>query len=429
MVERPGDEPLVAVRRPVEPVVEAVEGPRHGVPVPDPLDVGVDPAGGEHRVEGEGDEEGDEDREGDRDPELEEEAPHDPLHEGDRDEDGDDGERRREDGEADLGRADPGRRHVVLPLLEVPHDVLPDDDRVVDEEPDRERQRHERHDVQRHPEEVHDDERGDDRDRERQPRDDGRAPGVQEEEDDEDRQDRADDQGGRHVVDGLLDHDGAVPHELDLDGRRKLAPEPFDLLRHRLDDADRVRLALLEDVDRDGRDAVDEGELAPLLDRVLDLGDLAERHGDAAAARDDHRPEAGDLLRLARDADRHLLPAPVEPAEGRVHVLAGEPGDDLVDAEAEGVEPRRVEVDGDLALALADEVHLSDAGEVLDAPLDLPVDERRQLARGHLVGAHRERDDRHPADVELLDDGLLDPRGEVVADGGDLRRARPARRR
>ena len=225
VVERPGDEPLVAVRRPVEPVVEAVEGARDGVPVPDPLDVGVDPARGEHRVEGEGDEEGDEDREGDRDPELEEEAPHDPLHEGDRDEDGDDGERRREDREADLGRADAGRRHVVLPLLEVPHDVLPDDDRVVDEEADRERERHERHDVQRHPEEVHDDERGDDRDRERQPGDDGRAPGVEEEEDDQDRQDPADDQGVRHVVDGLLDHDRAVPHELDLDGGRELAPE------------------------------------------------------------------------------------------------------------------------------------------------------------------------------------------------------------
>jgi len=40
---------------------------------------------------------------------------------------------------------------MVLPVLEVPDDVLPDNDRVVDQEADREGQRHQRHHVERHP--------------------------------------------------------------------------------------------------------------------------------------------------------------------------------------------------------------------------------------------------------------------------------------
>ena len=63
----------------------------------------------------------------------------------DRDEHGDDRERRGHDGEADLGGAVAGGVEVVLAALQVAHDVLAHDDRVVDQHADREREAHEGH--------------------------------------------------------------------------------------------------------------------------------------------------------------------------------------------------------------------------------------------------------------------------------------------
>ena len=117
MVQRPGQEPLVLHVKVVEPAVEPLQAPVEEVAgaLLSPFDVGVVPARGEHRVEGEGDEEGDEHRERHGDAELVEEAPHDPAHEGHRDEDGEDGERGGEDGEADLARAVAGGVEWSLP--------------------------------------------------------------------------------------------------------------------------------------------------------------------------------------------------------------------------------------------------------------------------------------------------------------------------
>ena len=64
-----------------------------------------------------------------------------------------------EDGEPDLVGALLRRRVVVFPHLEVAHDVLADDDRVVDQQPDREREREQRHGVHREVEHPHDEER------------------------------------------------------------------------------------------------------------------------------------------------------------------------------------------------------------------------------------------------------------------------------
>ena len=196
VIQGPGDHRPVPVGRPVEPVVEPVQDPGDEMPLPLPLDVRVDPARGEHRVQGEGDEEGDQDGEGDGDPELEEEAADDPLHEGHRDEDGDDREGGGQHREPDLARSLPRAAvEVVLPALQVADDVLPDDDGVVDQQADGQGQGHQGHHVERHAQEVHDDEGGDDRDRQGQAGDDRGAPGVEEAEDDEDRQDPAEDQG------------------------------------------------------------------------------------------------------------------------------------------------------------------------------------------------------------------------------------------
>jgi hypothetical protein len=64
------------------------------------------------------------------------------------------------------------------------HDVLAHHDRVVDQQADAQAQRHHGHEVQREAEGIDGDEAADHRDGQRQPGDDGAAPGVQEQEHD-----------------------------------------------------------------------------------------------------------------------------------------------------------------------------------------------------------------------------------------------------
>ena len=82
-----------------------------------------------------------------------------------------------------------------------------------------------------------------------------------------------------------------------------------DLPLHGVDDADRVGLRLLQDLEGDRGNAVHEGEGARLLDAVHDRRDLAQRDGMPAAAADHHRLESGHEDRLSGDPDRDLAPA------------------------------------------------------------------------------------------------------------------------
>jgi hypothetical protein len=65
-----------------------------------------------------------------------------------------------------------------LAHLHVAHDVLAHDDGVVDQQAHAQAHRHQRDHVDREAEQVHEQEGADQRDRQRQPGDDGRAPGC-----------------------------------------------------------------------------------------------------------------------------------------------------------------------------------------------------------------------------------------------------------
>ena len=103
--QRPAQQPLVLHVQVVEPVVEALQRAADEVGVVAPLDVGVHPARGQHRVEREAHEERGEHRRRHRDPELVEEAADHAAHEGDRHEYRDDREGGGRHREADLGGA------------------------------------------------------------------------------------------------------------------------------------------------------------------------------------------------------------------------------------------------------------------------------------------------------------------------------------
>ena len=102
VIERPADDALVAVGLAVEPVVEPVELRAMSHDALLRRHVRIRPVRRQHRVERERDEQRHQHRAGDRQRERREPLLGDAAHERDRHEHGDDRERRRRDGEADL---------------------------------------------------------------------------------------------------------------------------------------------------------------------------------------------------------------------------------------------------------------------------------------------------------------------------------------
>ena len=182
-----------------------------------------------------------------RDAELEEVAADDAAHERDRHEHGDDRERRRGHGEADLVGAVECGAHVRLAHVQVPHDVLAHDDGVVDQQADAETERHQRQEIQREAEDVQRNESRDDRDRQGQAGDDRRAPGMQEQEDDQHRQKAALENRFLDPLQRVLDEFRVGFDDLDLDIVRQSALQLLDRLLHAIADLHDVRVLHLED--------------------------------------------------------------------------------------------------------------------------------------------------------------------------------------
>src|SRR6185437_13970215 len=155
------------------------------------LELRVGPDTRQHRIECERHEQRNKHCECDGDAELEEYLSYDSAHEGDGNEHRHDGECGRDHRHADLVRPFHRRLDVVLAHLDVSHDVFAHDYRVIYEQADRERQSEERHRVHREVEEPHHEERGDDAHRERESGYDRRAPRVEEQIHDRDRENGA----------------------------------------------------------------------------------------------------------------------------------------------------------------------------------------------------------------------------------------------
>ena len=121
-------------------------------------------------------------------------------HEQQRNEYGNQGERDRDDGEADLARAAQCGLEGGSAGLDVADDVFDHHDGVVDHEADGDGQPHQRQIVDAVAEQVHGAERGDDRERNGHARNRRRPRLAQERKDDQHHQDDRDEQGHLHVA-------------------------------------------------------------------------------------------------------------------------------------------------------------------------------------------------------------------------------------
>ena len=194
--------------------------------------------GAEHRRNGQRNDHRNSDCEGQRVAEFLHKLPRDARQKQQGDEHGDQRKADRDDGEADLPRAEQGGVEAVHPALDVAFDVLDHDDGVVDHEAHRDGERHQRNIVDRKSEEPHHDRRADERQRHGDARrNDRRRPPQEKIDDGHDQQDR-DQQRALNVGDAGADRLRAVGKHRNLDPRR----DPLLQLRQQgLDVVDRLQ--------------------------------------------------------------------------------------------------------------------------------------------------------------------------------------------
>ena len=375
-------------------------------------------ARGEHRRQGERDEEREQARKDDGQAELAEVLPRHALHEGNRHEDGSVAERDGDGRHADLRASLLGRLIGRLPHLQVAHDVLEHDNRVVDEDADAERHAHQGHHVECEAREVHDEERRYERRRDRDHDGRRRAPAAQEQEEHKARRNetlyervhRAV-QRGPHVVGIVRDDD-----ELVVGIRLAQFLDALQDVVGRLDD---VGIAVLVNQDIDGVLAV---ESAVALCAGLALADLRDgRQRDHLARRVLHLDllDVARLLELRDDAHVRLRRLREDRARRHELVLALDGRGDLCERQLVGRHLLTVDVDGDFLVAAAVQLDLRDAARLLQHLREDIV--RRRVGVGEaVVREHSELDDRLRVHVALDDDRRVGLIGQLVGDGLDL---------
>ena len=338
----------------------------------------------ERRAQGQRVDRRDHDRHRDRDRELPVQRAGDARHEADRREHRDKDQRRRDDRRGDFRHRPLGRldwRHLGM-LFERAGDVFDDDDRVVDDQRDRQNDREQIHRVRRVAEHIEDRENADQRYRDRDRRDQRRAPILQKDEHDGDHQHQRDAQGPQDFVDIGADEIGRVIDDLVLQvGReapRKLLHALLDRPRH----GQRVGVRRLIDRERRRGLPVERRGVRVLLRRQLDAPDIADAHD--AAIRVGAHDDVGELLGIAEPARRDdgkllLLLRPrrvrrlADLPRRRLDVLARDRAGDVARGDADRRHAHRVEPDAHRILPLPEDLRVADPRQPRDLLLQLHI--------------------------------------------------------
>ncbi len=245
---------------------------------------------------------GNHDRRRDGDGEFAKQAPKDPAHEKQRDENRDQRQTDGQHGEPDFTRADQCSlegRHAVLKMAV---DVLDFNDRIVDNETDRDRKRHQRQIVEAEIEHVHRGERAKERQHDGEGRHQCRPHVAQEQQNHQDNETHRQGERELDIGDRGANGGGAVQDGADGDCRRNIGRE----LRHQrldlIDRVDHVGARLLEDRKHDRRRIVVVGGGKPVGPGGDGPADIAHPDRGAVAVCDNDVVERSGRLRRSQSS-------------------------------------------------------------------------------------------------------------------------------
>ncbi len=285
----------------------------------------------------------------------------------------------------------------------MPHDVLDNDDSVVDHEADGDRQSHQREVVEAVAQFVEHRERTDQRERHGDGRNDGRPEIAQEQENYHDHQRHGQQQCELHVVDRGADGLGAVGNDSDFDRGRDRG---LQHRQHRFDPLDRIDdigtgLALDCEDDR-ALVVVPTGD--QIVFRPVDgLADVAYPHRRTVAVGKDKGVVVAGLEQLIVGVERVGLPRTVERAFRQVDIGLADDVADILEADTARGQRLGIDLNANCRLLLAADPDKPDAGYLRDLlqqnGLRICIDRgQRQGIRGHPENQDRGIRRVHPSD-------------------------------
>ncbi|MNK91682.1 hypothetical protein D3C87_1117950 [compost metagenome] len=269
------DHPFVG---PLTPALQTVFLPRR---------MRLEPAGAEHRGQGQRHHQRDHDGRRQGDGEFAEQAFDDPAHEQDRQEHRHQRHVHRQQGKTDFLGTQVRGLHRPHAFVDVPGNVLQHHDGIVHHQPGGQDQRHQRQVVQRKAVEVHHGKGTDQRHRHRQGRDQRGAEVTEEQEHHQDHQCHGDQQGHFRFVQRRLDHRRAVHGQVQLDAGRQHRLQRRQLRLDLVDRLDDVGAGLPVDHQQYRRVVVEETAVVAVFDAVADLGHVLEAQRGAVGVVDD----------------------------------------------------------------------------------------------------------------------------------------------
>jgi hypothetical protein len=175
-------------------------------------------------------------------------------------------------------------------------------------------------------------------------RDRRRAAVAQEEEHHEDHQQHGDGERALDFAKRGADRDGALHRHVEVHVRRDRGAQLGQQLLHPVHRLDDVRIGLPVDDEQHGGLAVGHAVVAQVLHAVLDAAQVAQAHRGAVAVRHDDRHVLGCLLRLVVGLDLPVVLAVVQETLGPVRVGGRDRGAHVVEADAELVQDRGIEL-------------------------------------------------------------------------------------
>ncbi len=187
-------------------------------------------------------------------------------------------------------------------------------------------------------------------------------------------------------MDGALDEGGGVPVDVELEPLGQLRLEDLHPRLHVAPHLHRVRAAQLGDAEADRRLAHGPHQAAPVLEPVLDDGDVLQPDRRAVDVGDDQIAEGLEVDGLALGAHVHLARCAFDAAGRNFLMLARDGVVHVEDGQAVRLEPRRVVPDAHVAVAEAENVDLAHPVDHLQLRTDHVADvvgeeDRRPVTR------------------------------------------------
>ena len=322
--------------------------------------------------------------------------------------------------ETDLAPSIQGRGTAVLPHLQVAVDVLENDDGVVHQDPDHQRHGQEGHQVQGEVEEVHGREGRDQGAGDGDHDDQGVADAVEEDQHDQGDQDDGEQEVFLDGVGRVEGEGGAVLGDGEL--QADLGVVPFKLLKgvpDSLADIDGVGIGLLLNQNPHRRLPVEAADVDGLLDRVLNLRNVAQADIPALSPSDDQVTQFVEALEAAGDPDDELSVDVLDLPCREVQVSGIDRLNDLQERKVVGAELLFVQVDPDLPLLLPDQGDLTYPSDLGEGGSN-GVFEKLGEFRGLQPGGGADLEDGKVVQGDLRDDRVVGVGGEVRGDLVDL---------